>query len=90
MLNDDVFFSYGNRKEDVIFITAKEYNLYPRNQFIFVERPFINRDVYQIVSGVKRFVTPMAVKRMNIKDYQVAPVSITELDAYPAADPIIF
>lgn len=90
MLNDEVFFSYGNRKEDVVYITAKEFNFYPRNKFIFVEQPFISRDVFQIVGGVKRYVTPMAVKRMKIKDLEVAPVNITEFDAYPSSTPIVF
>jgi hypothetical protein len=90
MLNDDVFFSYGNRKEDIILITQKEFNFYPRNQFVYVNAPYENRDVFQIVGGVKRFVTPMALKRMKIKDFEVMPINITEFDAYPPSAPIIF
>ncbi|KAF0216412.1 MAG: hypothetical protein FD167_5178, partial [bacterium] len=46
ILNDKVFYSYGNRKEDIITINQKEFNYYPRNEFVFVERPQLNRDIY--------------------------------------------
>jgi len=90
MLNDEVFYSYGNRKEDVITINLKEFNYYPRNQYIYVERPKMNREIYQITGGIKRYLTPVAVKRMNLSEYEIAPVGQTEFDAYPDGEPVIF
>lgn len=90
ILNDEVFYSYGNRKEDVITINAKEFNYYPRNQYIFVERPKLNREIYQTTGGIKRYLTPVAVKRMNLDEYEIAPVNQTEFDAYPDGEPVIF
>ena len=90
ILNDKVFYSYGDRKEDVIVINQKEFNYYPRNQFIFVERPEINREVYQITGGIKRYLTPVTVERMNLKESEIAPVNQIEFDEYPDGEPIIF
>lgn len=90
VLNDKVFYSYGNRKEDVIMINLKEFNYYPRNQYVFVERPKLNREIYQITGGVKRYLTPVAVKRMNLSEYEIAPINQTEFDAYPDGEPVIF
>lgn len=90
ILNDEVFYSYGNRKEDVITINQKEFNYYPRNQFVFVEKPQIIRDVYQITGGIKRYLTPAAVKSMNLLENEIAPVNQIELDAYPEGEPVIF
>ena len=81
--------SYGDRNEDIIVISKKEFNFYPQNQFVFLERP-LRRDVFQIVSGKKRYVTPMAVQRMGIRDSDVAPVNETELNYYKTGSPIIF
>ena len=90
MLNDRVFYSYGNRKEDVITINQKEYNYYPRNQFIFIERPKLDRDIYQISGGIKRYLTPVAVKRMGLKENEIAPVNQFEFDEYPEGESVIF
>ncbi len=89
-MNDKVFYSYGDRKEDVISINQKEFNYYPRNQFIYVERPKISREVYQITGGLKRYLTPVAVKRMNLLENEIAPVNQIEFDAYPEGEPVIF
>lgn len=90
MLNDKVFYSYGNRKEDVIIINEKEFNYYPRNQFVFVERPQINREIYQITGGIKRYLTPVAVKRMDLREEEIAPINQIEFDEYPMGEPVIF
>ena len=90
MLNDSVFYSYGNRKEDIITINQKEYNYYPRNGFIFVERPKTNRDIYQLTGGIKRYLTPVAVKRMDLKEDEIAPVNQIEFDSYSEGEPVIF
>lgn len=90
ILNDKVFYSYGDRKEDVIIINQKEFNYYPRNQFIFIERPKLNREIYQITGGVKKYLTPVAVKRMDLKEAEIAPVNQIEFDAYPNGEPVIF
>lgn len=85
----DVFDSYGDRDEDIIEVSKKEFNFYPRNQFVFLERP-LNRDVFQIVDGMKRYLTPMAVQRMVITDEQVAPVNQIELAYYKTGKPIVY
>lgn len=90
MLNDTVFYSYGNRKEDVITINQKEFNYYPRDEYVFIERPDLNREVYQITGGVKKYVTPVAVRRLNLKEGQIAPINQIEFDAYPSGEAIIF
>lgn len=84
-----IFESYGNRKEDVVVISKKEFNYYPRNQFVFLENP-MNRDVYQIVDGkTKRYLTPVAVRRMNIARNQISPINEFEFDFYRTEKPIV-
>lgn len=90
ILNDKVFYSYGDRKEDVISINQKEFNYYPRNQFIYLERPKINRDIYQVTGGIKRYLTPVAVKRLNLQENEIAPINQIEFDEYPEGEPVIF
>lgn len=87
--NKKVSDSYGDREEDVVVISKKEFNFYPQNQFVFLERP-LRRDVFQIVSGKKRYLTPMAVERMKIRSVDVAPVNETEMTYYKTGSPIVF
>lgn len=87
--NKKVSESYGDRDEDIIVINKKEFNYYPSDQFIFLERP-LTRDVFQVVNGKKRYLTPMAVKRMKIRPDDVAPVNETELAYYKTGAPIVF
>jgi len=85
----NVFNSYGDREEDIIIISKKEFNFYPQNQFVFLENP-LNRDVFQIIQGnTKRYLTPQAVKRMKIDSEQIAPINQTELATYKTAKPIV-
>jgi len=87
--NKKVSDSYGDREEDVVVISKKEFNFYPQNQFVFLERP-LRRDVFQIVNGKKRYLTPMAVERMKIRSMDVAPVNETEMTYYKTGSPIVF
>jgi len=88
--NKRVFESYGDREEDIITISKKEFNFYPRNQYVFMENP-LNADVYQIVDdGTKRYVVPQVMKRLRIEQYQIAPINKQQLDAYSNGVPIIF
>lgn len=85
----NVFNSYGDREEDIIVISKKEFNWYPQNQFVFLENP-LNSDVYQLVNGkVKRYLTQSAVRRMKIDPEQIAPINETELTNYRTEKPII-
>src|SRR3989344_306162 len=85
----NVFTSYGDREEDVIIISKKEFNFYPQSRFVFLENP-LNRDVFQLIQGkTKRYVTPQAVKRMKIDSEQIAPINQTELATYKTAKPIV-
>jgi len=88
--NETVFDSYGDREEDMITISKKEFNFYPRSQYVFLENP-LSADVYQIVDdGTKRFVVPQVMKRLRIEQYQIAPINKQQLDAYSNGVPIIF
>lgn len=87
--NKKIFDSYGNREEDVIVISKKEFNYYPSDQFVFLEKP-LKHDIFQIVGGKKRYLTPLAVRRMKIKDTDVAPINETELTYYKTGSPIVF
>lgn len=85
-----VFESYGDRGDDVITISKKEFNFYPRNQYVFLEG-YPNRDVFQIVgNNTKRFVTPQIVRKLGVKWEQIAPINQVQLDAYQTGQPIIF
>ncbi|MBI2064258.1 MAG: hypothetical protein HYT66_00935 [Candidatus Yanofskybacteria bacterium] len=88
--NKRVFESYGDREEDVITISKKEFNFYPRNQYVFLENP-LSADVYQMVDdGTKRFVVPQVMKHLRIEQHQIAPINKQQLDAYSNGTPIIF
>lgn len=88
--NKRVFESYGDREEDVITISKKEFNFYPRNQYVFLENP-LSADVYQIVDdGTKRYVVSQVMKRLRIEQYQIAPINKQQFDAYSNGQPIIF
>lgn len=81
--------SYGDRDEDIIIISKKEFNFYPQNQFVFLENP-LNRNVFQLVQGkTKRYITPQALKRMRISAEQIAPINQTELATYKIDKPIV-
>src|SRR3989344_2921499 len=45
--NVDVFESYGNREDDIITVSGKEFNFYPRNQYVFVENA-LGKDIFQV------------------------------------------
>lgn len=83
-----IFEFYGDRAEDVITISRKEFNFYPTNKYVYQFSP-LNRDVFQISGSGKRYLTPMAVARLGIQPDQVAPVSKAELDLYKTLAPLI-
>ena len=88
--NKNVFESYGDREEDIITISKKEFNFYPRNQYVFLENP-LNAAIYQIVdNGTKRYVVPQVMKRLRMKQEQIAPINQIQLDVYQNSQPIIF
>ena len=85
---DAIFASYGDRAEDVIVISQKEFNYYPVNQYVYLESP-LNRDVFQITATGKRYLTPMAVARIGLRSEQIAPINQTELNYYKTLAPIV-
>ncbi len=86
----NIFDSYGDREEDIITISNKEFNFYPRNQYIFMENP-LSTDIFQVSDdGSKRYVVPQVVKRLRITSDQVAPVNKAQFNAYEYGAPIIF
>lgn len=88
--NTNVFESYGDRNEDIITISKKEFNFYPRNQYVFLEHP-LTANVYQIINdGTKRYVVPQVLSRLNIRQEQIAPINKVQLDVYKNGSPIVF
>ena len=88
--NSDVFESYGNREDDIIMVSGKELNFYPRNQYIFVENA-LSKDIFQVSdNGIKRYVVPQVVQKLRITPEQVAPINKVQFEAYYYGKPIIF
>lgn len=87
MPNNDIMYSYGTTKEDIIVVSDKELSFYPDVQYVFVENPF-NQDVFKIKNNTKYFVTPKAMTRMNINRNEIAPINQTEFDYYKYGRPI--
>jgi len=88
-----VFDSYGDRKEDIITISKKEFNFYPRNQYVFLQNSLdaVSVEIFQISdNGTKRYVVPQVVKRLRITQNQVAPINRAQFEAYDYGTPIIF
>ena len=86
--NKKISDSYGDREEDIIVISKKEFNFYPQNQFVFLDSS-LYKDVFQLVNRKKRYITPMAVKKMRIRDVDIAPVNQTEFSYYKIASPVV-
>lgn len=83
VLNEDIIKSYGDRTQDIIVISRKEFTYYPDNKFIHLETPTkISADIYLIDGDNKRYLTLLAVSRMNIERAQIAPVNETEFNSY--------
>ena len=89
VLNQEVLESYGGRTEDIIVVSKKEFNFYPENKYIYLEQPFTG-DVYLVDNGAKRYLTPMAVKRLGIQLNQLGSVNETEFNAYKIGKPVVF
>ena len=89
VLSEDLIKSYGERSEDIITISKKEFNYYPENKYIYLDQP-TRRDVYVISGNTKIYLTPMAVRRLEILASQAAPVNEFEFNAYKVGSPIIY
>ena len=89
MLSEEIIKSYGERVEDLITLSKKEFNYYPENKYIYLDQP-TTRDVYIISGNTKRYLTPMAVRRLGISVSQVAPVNRLEFDTYRIGEPVIY
>ncbi len=87
--NSKIYESYGNRSQDIVTISKKELNYYPENLYIYRENP-LNRDVFMITNGLKQYLTPMAVRHANLKEWQIAPVNQYEFNYYKTGAPIIY
>ena len=89
MPNKKVYESYGGREEDIIELSQKEFNYYPKVKYVYLAQP-INRDVFLIDGNTKKYLTPMAVMRLDITTDQVTPVNQYEFDFYKTGSPIIY
>ena len=88
IIDNDSLASYGKEKGDAINISKKELEFYSSNEYIYQLEPY-NPDIFKIEGKTKRYLTPIAVQRLNIQNYQVAPVSPKEFEAYKIGKPII-
>ena len=89
VLSQDVLESYGGRTEDIIMVSKKEFNFYPENIYVYAERPYTG-DIYMIDGKAKRYLTPMAVRRLDIQSSQLAPINETEFNTYEIGKPVVF
>ena len=89
VLNQEVLESYGGRTSDVVMVSNKELNFYPENKYINLSAVF-NGDIYLVDNGNKRYLTPMAVKRLSVQINQVSSVNETEFNAYKIGRPLIY
>jgi len=89
VLSQEVLESYGGRTEDIITASKKEFNFYPEIKYVYSERPY-TRDIYLVDGASKKYLTPMAVKRMGVQVGDVAPVNETEFNAYSIGKPVVF
>lgn len=76
-----IFSSYGLKAIDAIFINEVEFNLYPKNQYIFDETGKDNR-IWFIDGDIKRPISKEAIARLRISNQAIAPVNRTEFDFY--------
>ena len=84
--NEEILKSYGNRTQDIIVVSKKEFNYYPDNKFIHLES---SNDMYMIDGDTRRYLTPLAIDRMGIRRIQIAPVNETEFNFYEIGKPVI-
>ena len=89
VLSLEVLESYGGRPEDIIAVSRKEFNFYPEDKYVYLERPF-NGDVYLVDGDSKRYLTPMAVRRLGIQADQVSPINEAEFNVYKIGKPVVF
>ena len=84
--NDTIFRSYGNVPEDTVTINQTEYNWYPVNILVHIDRA---PEIYLLENGQKRWIkTEAAFKNRGYTWAMVAPVNQTEFNYYPTGSPI--
>jgi len=82
----DVFLSYGNKWEDVIEIDSEELKVYPTANLIYLDGDY---KIYKLENGKKRWIkTVQAFNRLGYDWSKIAPVNLTEFDAYQEGIPI--
>lgn len=89
VLNHEIIESYGGRISDVVTVSSKELNFYPENKYINLAAAF-NGDIYMTDGDSKRYLTPMAIKRMGVKISDATPVNEVEFNAYKIGKPVVF
>ncbi len=84
--NMNVFYSYGNRLEDVISISQEELNWYPENRLIKFDNDW---KIYYLENGQKRWIkSPAVFNRLGFDWTKIAPVNWQEINAYPTGPAI--
>lgn len=87
--NQEIFFSYGNRIDDIIEISRTEFDSYPKNRYITIDKldptandELVKNKIWQVEGDLKRLVTKKAFSRLNITENEIGIVNRTELDYY--------
>lgn len=85
--SNDILDSYGDKKSDIVTVSEKKISFYPDNQYVYVLDPY-NPDVFKIDGKYKYYLTPMAITRLGIRSFEVAPINKFEFDYYKYGRPI--
>lgn len=81
MPNAVVFLSYGNHWSDVITVSQSQIDALPDN--VLIKLP-TSAKIYKLENGKKRWIQTASIFTRNGFNWnQIAPVNLTELNAYP-------
>ncbi len=84
--NMNVFYSYGNKLEDVVSVSQQELNWYPENRLIKFDSDW---RIYYLENGRKRWIKSVdAFNRLGFDWAKIAPVNWQEINAYPTGKAI--
>ncbi len=84
--SSQVFLSYDNKWEDIVEISSKELEVYPQNNLIYLAG---DHKIYKLENNQKRWIkTAEAFNKLKFDWNQIAPVNLTEFDAYAEGAPI--
>lgn len=88
--NLNVFYSYGNKLEEIAEVSQKEFDAYPNVETIkFNDHWRVYKLEKQNGQIVKRWIkSPQAFERHGFDWARIAPVNWTEINAYPTVEAV--